>query len=85
MSDLEKSVFVMIKYESKIYSYKIANTLYKKSKDKPKSASNSVTSIIRQINRKLEKSGADFRIVGQGRGRAGRLVWFEKTPEEQMD
>lgn len=77
LSPLEAKVYSMIMC-GEIYSWQIAEAVFKRSRNKPKSVSNSVTSAVRQINRKLEKCRMSERIVGQFNGREGKLLWIEK-------
>lgn len=76
LSPLESRVYNLIESSGSPTVIEIAKILFGKSKRKPKSISNSVTSAIRQINRKLEKHGWDYRIVGKANGRGGKIVFF---------
>ena len=77
LSPLETKVCELIQSHEEIFVWRIAEHLLGKSKKKPKSASNSITSAIRQINRKLEKANSTWRIVGRANGRGGKLVYIE--------
>ena len=76
LSPLETKVYDLIFSSGSSTVIEIAKILFGKSKRKPKSISNSVTSAIRQINRKFEKHGLDYRIVGKANGRGGKIVYF---------
>ena len=77
LSPLETKVYDLIYSSGSPTVIEIARHLFGKSKRKPKSISNSVTSAIRQINRKLEKHGWDYRIVGKANGRGGKIVFLD--------
>lgn len=77
-SRLEEKVLKLIEEKKSIRSIDIAKVIFANSKRKPKSISNSVTSAVRQINRKYEKAGLSTRIVGTGGGRGGKLLFLSK-------
>lgn len=77
LSYLEDKVYNLIESSDSPTSMDIANRLFSNSGRGHKAISNSVTSIIRQINRKLEKHGFEYRIVGKARGPAGKTLSFE--------
>lgn len=76
LSPLESRVYNLIESSGSPTVIEIARHLFGKSKRKPKSISNSVTSAIRQINRKLAYVGADYRVDGIANGRGGKTVYF---------
>lgn len=80
LSEFETKVFNLIKKHQPIMSIVIAEIVFKNSQSKPKSISNSVTSAIRQINRKLERVGEPMRIVGECRGRGGKSLKIQSNP-----
>ena len=77
LSSLEALVCAIITKKKQVRVIDIAEIVYKNSKKKPISKSNSITSAIRQINRKCEKANSTWRIVGEFNGRGGKLVEFE--------
>ena len=77
LSNLESLVCEIIAKKKQIRVIEIAEIVYKNSKKKPISKSNSITSAIRQINRKCEKVNSTWRIVGEFNGRGGKLVYME--------
>ena len=74
LSPLEAKVYSMIVKNGEIYNWQIGLNIFKKTDKKPKSISNSITSAVRQINRKFEKCGMSERIVGTPNGRSGKLL-----------
>lgn len=76
LSPLETRVCATLLTYKNLRVIDIANIIFKGIKKKPKSASNSVTSAIRQINRKCEKANSTWRILGKPNGRGGKLVEF---------
>lgn len=79
LSPLESRVYNLIESSGSPTVIEIAKILFGKSKRKPKSISNSVTSAIRQINRKLTSIGASYRIDGIANGRGGKTVYFKNV------
>ena len=45
----------------------------------PLGANNGIASAIRNINRKCEFHSLEWKLYGSGIGRAGRIVWKDKT------
>ena len=83
LSPFEQVIYYEVKNEI-LTNSEIAKLIFKDCKRKPKSISNSVTSAVRQINRKLEKVNSNYRIVGKMKGRSGKVLCFEKiTPRDK--
>ncbi len=81
LSPLETRVYSRLtnQFYEGVTVIELARELFKGYKRKPKSISNSVTSAIRQINRKLAYIGADYRIDGKANGRGGKVVYFKNV------
>ena len=78
LSPLEANVYSMVLKLGEGYNWQIGLSVFRKSDKKPKSISNSITSAVRQINRKFEKLGMTTRIVGTPKGRTGKLLRIEQ-------
>lgn len=77
LSPLEKRVYNLIESSGSPRVIDIAKIVFKNKYPKPISISNSVSSAIRQINKKLALVGADYRIEGDWCGRGGKSVYFQ--------
>ena len=80
LSPLETKVYNLIESSGSPRVIDIAVMIFGNvKKSRRASISNSVTSAIRQINLKLAKAGADYRVEGKWNGPGGKSVYFESV------
>lgn len=79
LSKIESKVCEIISARGSVLIGDIAKEVFKGVPQdmRPLQPNNSITSAIRQINRKLEGCGEKYRIEGMNHGSKGKLVYWE--------
>lgn len=78
-SEMEKKIIkILNRFNEGLLTSKLASRVYKTvaEDEMPLNANNSVTTSIRQINKKCKRHKLDWFINGEGRGRQGKTVWI---------